>query len=133
MSEFLEGSCLCEAVSYTLELPYDRFVHCYCSRCRKATGTARASQLVAPSEQFVWESGEELALRYDLPEAQSFATSVCRICLSPLPHLTRSGRSVVVPAGSLDTPLEEGPTRHVEWESRCAWFSEHETDFPHDP
>lgn len=133
MSEFLEGSCLCEAVSYTLELPYESFVHCYCTRCRKATGTARASNLLAPAEHLSWESGEELVLRYDLPEAQSFATSVCRVCLSPLPHLTRCGLRVIVPAGSVDTPMQEGPTRHSQWESRCAWVSEDETDLPRDP
>ena len=133
MPEYIEGSCLCEAVSYFLELPYESFVHCYCSRCRKATGTARASNILSLAERLNWETGEELILRYDLPEAQSFATAVCRICLAPVPHLTRSGLRVIVPAGSVDTPLEEGPVRHVEWESRCAWASDDETDLPRDP
>ena len=133
MAEFLEGSCLCEAVTFTITLPHTQFVHCYCSRCRKVSGTSRASNILAPADQLEWNSGEDLILRFDLPEAQSFANAVCRVCLTRVPHVTRSGRSAIVPAGAVDTPIQEGPGRHVHWESRCAWALDSEADLPHDP
>jgi len=34
----VRGSCLCKSVRYEVSTPFMRFGHCYCSRCRKATG-----------------------------------------------------------------------------------------------
>jgi len=33
------GSCLCGVVAFEVEGPFDLFLNCHCSRCRKATGT----------------------------------------------------------------------------------------------
>jgi hypothetical protein len=35
----LSGSCLCGALHYSLTGEPVRFMHCHCSRCRKASGT----------------------------------------------------------------------------------------------
>ncbi len=43
----LRGSCLCGAVHYEAVGEVRRFLHCHCSRCRKATGTGHASNLTA--------------------------------------------------------------------------------------
>lgn len=102
-AEVLAGRCLCEAVAFEVWSPFLRFAHCFCRRCRKATGTGHATNLYCSPERFRWLSGEALVHRYDLPSARSFATVTCRTCGSPLPRLTRSGREIVVPAGSLDT------------------------------
>jgi hypothetical protein len=44
----LHGSCLCKSVTYEVSTPFMRFGHCYCSRCRKATGGVRSTN----SEEF---------------------------------------------------------------------------------
>jgi hypothetical protein len=67
--------------------------------------------------------GEERVRRFDLPAAKSFATAFCSTCGSPLPHLTRSGREAIVPAGAFDDPLGSGPDRHVQWASRADWYA----------
>src|SRR5215469_10893226 len=121
MKPVLRGTCLCGAVTFQVSEPFLSFVHCHCSRCRKATGSAHASNLRVAPDQFSWISGEENTVRFDLPEAQSFATTFCSRCGSPLPHLTRNGRSVIVPAGSLDTEPTSRPTCHAYWDSRAAW------------
>jgi len=97
-------------------------VYCHCSRCRKATGSAFAANAVIDPQAFRWTHGEESVMRHDLPEARSFATSFCRRCGSPLPHLTRSGRQVILPVGSLDDDPGVKPSMHVFWGSRAAWF-----------
>jgi hypothetical protein len=65
-----------------------------------------------------------LVVRYDLPEAKSFATAFCRNCGSPMPHLTRSGAAVVVPAGSLDDDPGVRPLNSIFWEHRAPWYVE---------
>jgi len=118
------GSCLCGAVSFAVTLPFVRFVHCHCSRCRKATGTAHATNAVVKAGGLRWLQGEEWVVRYDLPTARSFATAFCRRCGSPLPHPTRGGREVIVPAGAFDGALGVEPERHMQWASRADWFIE---------
>lgn len=120
-TEVLCGSCLCGAVTYEVSGPFQRFVHCHCRRCRKATGTGHASNLLAAPERFAWRTGAELTVRYDLPAAVSFATTFCSRCGSPLPHPTRSGKAIVVPAGSLDADPALTPQTRIFWASRAAW------------
>ena len=117
----IEGSCLCRRVRYRIRRPWQRFVHCHCSRCRKATGTGHASNLVVAPDQLDWLAGEDSVVRYDLPQARSFATCFCRECGSPLPHKTRSGSAVIVPAGSLDGDPGLRPQARIYWPSRAAW------------
>ena len=119
--EILSGSCLCGAVQYRVHGPFLRFAHCHCRRCCKATGTGHATNLYAPAAQFAWTGGEEHAQRFDLPTAKSFATTFCRLCGSPLPHRTRSGREIVVPAGSLDDEPSIAPRVRIFWASRVSW------------
>jgi hypothetical protein len=118
------GSCLCGSVAFAVDLPFDRFVHCHCSRCRKATGTAHATNAVVKPDALRWLRGGELLVRYDLPTARSFATAFCRQCGSPLPHLTRSGREVIIPAGTFDDELGVEPQRHLQWASRADWYAD---------
>jgi hypothetical protein len=120
----VRGACLCGSVGYEAELPFHKFVKCHCSRCRKASGSAYAANAYVFPLAFRWTRGEGEVLRYDLPEARSFATSFCRRCGSPVPHATRSGREVVIPAGSLIDDPGVSATMNVCWGSRAAWLAE---------
>jgi hypothetical protein len=117
----VRGSCLCGDVTYEVRKPYLRFAHCYCGRCRKATGSSHATNLYVAPPQFSWLSGEHLTRRFDLPSASSFATTSCSSCGSPLPHFTRSGREVVIPAGTLDEAPDAKPQMNIFWDSRASW------------
>ena len=130
------GSCLCGAVVYEYDDPVARFCYCHCPRCRKATGSAHASNLFVEPRQFRWITGEEHVKRYDLPEAKSFATCFCMHCGSPLPHATRSGEKMVIPAGSLDDDPGIAPEYGIWWSARAPWYlapsevPEHEGGLP---
>ena len=121
MTEVLNGSCLCGAVTYRVRSPYLRFAHCYCTRCRKATGTGHATNLYVEPDHFEWTAGQESTVRYDLPSAKSFATTFCKHCGSPIPHHTRSGKVMVIPAGSLDDAPGLKPQYRIFWGSRAEW------------
>ena len=117
----LTGSCLCGAVRYAVRKPFLRFAHCHCGRCRKATGTGHASNIYVDPANFEWIVGREYTKRFDLPTARSFSTTFCTECGAPLPHHTRSGREIVIPAGSLDDPPEAMPQVRIFWDSRAPW------------
>lgn len=117
----LRGSCLCGTVSYEVAPPFQKMIHCHCSRCRKGTGTGHATNLIAGVAQFRWLSGDDVLARYDLPGAASFSKWFCSRCGSPLPRQARSGPFMVIPAGSLDTPPPLAPSDHIYWGSRAPW------------
>ena len=120
-AEVLFGSCLCDTVTFEVRSPFLRFAYCHCSRCRKATGTGHATNLYCAPERFAWLAGHDLLVRYDLPSARSFSAVFCSKCGSPLPHHTRSGREVVVPAGSLDTQPQQKPQASIFCASAVPW------------
>ena len=126
----LRGSCLCKSVRYEVRPPFLRFGHCYCSRCRKATGGVRATNIAVAADQFRWTQGDELIRRYDLPEAKSFARQICSNCNCPVPHRSRDGARVIVPAGTLDDDPGAKPATHGHWSSRVSWAEIDESNLP---
>jgi hypothetical protein len=117
----IRGSCLCGTVIFEVSPPFQRMIHCHCSRCRKGTGTGHATNLIAKPDRLRWLRGEINISRYDLPTATSFGKWFCSQCGSPLPRVTRSGKSIIIPAGSLDTALPLRPSDHIYWASRASW------------
>ncbi len=126
----VHGGCLCGTIRYEVEAPFLRFVYCHCSRCRKATGSAHAANGFVKPENFRWLQGEGAIRRYDLPQAKRFGLQFCGECGSKIPHLTRDGVGMVVPAGSLDEDPGMKPERVIFWASRAPWFTE-SGDLPH--
>jgi hypothetical protein len=118
------GSCLCQAVTYAFTGHLGIFQYCHCSRCRKFTGSAFASNLLVAPEDFRWEQGEGQVGRYELPGAKHFATSFCKQCGSSLPWLAQSGKVVVVPAGTLDEDPLIRPSQNVFCASRALWWTD---------
>lgn len=117
----IHGGCLCGAVTFEVSPPFNMMVHCHCSRCRKATGTAHATNLATNPDQFTWLTGEDSISRYDLPTSNRFGKWFCNRCGSPVPRLLPNGKTVVIPAGSLDSEPPIRPTDHIFWASRAPW------------
>jgi hypothetical protein len=117
----IHGSCLCGAVSFEASPPFQRMLHCHCSRCRKCSGTGHATNLLAGPTSVRWLSGEELISRYDLPTATHFSKWFCSRCGSPVPRVGRNGQFAVIPAGALDDAPPIAPTAHIFWASRAPW------------
>lgn len=128
----IEGSCLCGAVTFEVTGPTTKFVHCHCSRCRKATGTAYATNIYVEPSQLIWKLGQDTIERYNYSAARSFAKWFCRTCGCPTPRVSRSGRTVVIPAGSLDQSPIDRPKAHIFWGSHVSWVQV-EDDLPRYP
>ena len=121
MTKATKGSCLCQAVTYQFYGPEYIFQYCHCSRCRKFTGSAFASNILVDPKQFEWLGGEEVVGRFDHPDARHFATCFCKQCGSSLPWLSQSGTAMIIPAGTLDEDPGIKPTQNIFWKDRPPW------------
>lgn len=116
------GSCLCGSVQYRIRGQLVRFYHCHCGRCRKATGTGHATNmLVSPMQSIEWISGESLLSDYKVPEAERFYNRFCTRCGSPMPRTIAQLDGVMIPAGSLDEEPPVKPQGRIFWDSRSEW------------
>ncbi len=120
--EQVQGSCLCGKVRFRLSGTAEAFHLCHCSRCRKASGSAHVANIFTEPGNISWLAGEEYIKRFELPEAKRFAKQFCSNCGSPLPYLNRTGTKLVIPAGSLDTPLKFAPDDNIFWASKAEWY-----------
>ena len=120
--EKVKGSCLCGKVAYEITGNLGIFQYCHCSRCRKFTGSAHASNVFVSPNQFRWIAGESLVGNYSLEEAKHFATAFCQNCGSSLPWHAKSGKTVIVPAGTLDEHPGIEPFQNIFCASKAEWY-----------
>ncbi|MGH1486098.1 MAG: GFA family protein [Cellvibrionaceae bacterium] len=120
----IHGSCLCGKVSYKISRDLGIFQYCHCSRCRKFTGSAHATNLLVAPDAFRWLSGEEYVGRYEPEDTRHFATSFCQFCGSSLPWLGKTRRSVVIPAGTLDDDPVTRPQWNIFCDSKADWYTD---------
>ena len=117
----LNGSCLCGAVQYEISGEPKKFYHCHCRRCRKASGTGHASNLLIKPGSIKWIKGEELIRAYKIPEAKRFTSQFCTVCGSQVPRYVKETDFIVIPAGSLDDEPAFQPQARIFWDSRASW------------
>ena len=100
----LNGECLCGEVSWKMNGPYEFFGICQCSRCRKVTGAAFATNLFVKPEQFVWLSGENNRGEFALPSPNTFGNAFCHNCGSRVPRQTSRGWMLLPLGSSMGSP-----------------------------
>lgn len=118
------GSCLCGAVKFEVRPPFPIFRYCHCSRCRKASGSAHASNMLVPQGQVSWKSGEELITRFDMPGTRRFSVWFCSRCGTRVPHKVRERDDFLIPAGVLDRDPGARPENSIFWGSKAPWYVE---------
>lgn len=126
------GSCLCGSVAYEIRGEPRGFFHCHCERCRKATGTGHASNIILTPADVSWTAGRQLLTHYKVPEAERFATAFCRVCGSLMPRIAPDLTAAVIPAGTLDHDPGLRPDARIFAGSRAAWSCDTATIPVHD-
>lgn len=116
------GSCLCKAVRYEIEARPKKFYFCHCEQCRKLTGSAHAANILTEATPVRWLRGEDRIKRYDAPAGREFTHVFCRECGSGLPFENVSGRTLFIPAGSLDMDPGLEVTRNIFWRESPDWY-----------
>ena len=127
----LSGACLCGAVSWEMDGPYGFLGMCQCSLCRAVTGSAFATNLFVPVEQFRWLSGEDHRILYQMPPPKKFGNSVCKTCGSRVPKVIAAGERVLIPLGSTSEAPGIPPTL-VCVEDNTEWFTDISAALPKD-
>jgi len=120
------GSCLCGEIEYQVVGEAQRFYHCHCQRCRKASGTAHASNIMVKAESFSWLQGEDNLTRFNVPDAERFYSHFCSKCGSAMPRDVPELGAVIIPAGSLDHDVPIKPQARIFWDSRAQWSCEND-------
>jgi len=123
-TEKIHGGCLCGAVTYEAETVYRMYLYCFCSRCRKKSGTAHSANLFLDTQYFQWLSGEDHVINYRLPDADGITNCFCGTCGCRMPRVTEKG--VSIPAGSLNTSPHADPDTCIYWDSRAPWLPSRE-------
>jgi len=115
-----QGSCLCGAVTLEVHGPIASIIHCHCSKCRKSSGTAYATNGFVATADLRIISGQELLSAYE--SAPGKRRHFCRICASPI-----FSSNAAVPEklrlrlGILDTDIVERPISHNFVSSKANW------------
>lgn len=114
------GSCLCEKVKFEVEGSFESFFLCHCKYCQKDTGSAHAANLFSSTSKFNWLSGKESVKTFNLAKTRH-VKSFCSNCGSAVPSIQNEAKLIIVPAGSLDVPVEMKPNAHLFTASRANW------------
>lgn len=116
----LRGSCLCGGVGYEIHGTPLAMYCCHCSMCRKATGSAFATNMLVAEADFVVTRGRALirAFQSSPGEWRHF----CSVCGSPLYSMAREREGVVsVRCGTLDDDPPLRPQMHIHTASKAPW------------
>ena len=115
--------CLCGAVSWDADGPFQFMSHCHCSRCRKAHGTPFATYVAAPADG-VRLRGREHVARWE--SSPGFFRYFCTGCGSVVPGDAWEGL-VFLPAGCIDEDPGVRPEAHIFAGSRAHWYGAKES------
>lgn len=115
----IKGSCYCGAVRYEIHGKLLMFANCHCPDCRKMTGSAFSSVLIAESEGFKVIGEENLVSFQSSPGKQRCFCKNCGCHLfSRAEH--RPGK-VFFRAGSLDEDPHMKPQHHFWTSAKAPW------------
>jgi hypothetical protein len=117
----VRGSCLCGGVAFEMTGTPTGVTHCHCSRCRKARGTANATNLAIALDGVRFVRGEELLTKYKHPDAKYFGHVFCKVCGASMPRFDEGRRFAIVPMGAFDDDPGVRPERHIFVDSKAEW------------
>lgn len=117
-----KGSCLCGSIQYQITEFDQGFMFCHCSRCRKASGSAFASNASVKTVNFKIVEGQESLKLFKT--AAGVTRSFCNHCGSPIYSQRETTPEMIrIRMGTLNTPLNGiiKPSAHIFVESKAEW------------
>ena len=127
----LEGRCLCGGIQYTIDGEVGPIDFCHCTYCRRASGSAFASNAAIRSEDFRFRAGEELLAEYE--STPDKLRSFCSRCGSPIYARHRKAPQILrIRVGTLTSDPGSRPGGHYDVASKAPWFDISD-DLPRQP
>jgi len=123
-----QGGCLCGAVRYEIDGPIHHIIFCHCSQCRKAQGSAFATNGIVKEQDFRLVAGEQTLTAYEWPPGKT--RHFCSVCGSPI--ISKSDArpdQVRVRIGTIESDIAERPMAHIFVTSKANW-EELDDDLP---
>lgn len=118
----LSGGCLCGGVHFEIDGELGPIVHCHCSMCRRASGTAFATNASVHADVLRIVTGRELISEYQSSPGKF--RSFCSRCGSPLFAREADSPSIRrVRLGTLDGDPGARAVAHIWAGSKAPWFS----------
>ena len=115
-----EGGCLCGSVRFEITGKIHNIVYCHCSQCRKAQGSAFATNGIVKVSEFRILSGEDALTGYESTPGQ--IKYFCNTCGSPILSRTESNADQVrVRLGTIESNIAELPSAHIFVTSKANW------------
>lgn len=115
-----QGSCLCGKVKFTLSGDIQDIVHCHCSLCRKAQGSAFATNANVNKKDFIFTAGENNLTAYPLSAIQT--KYFCKTCGSPIMSKnTQHPDAIRIRIGTIESDISERPGAHIFTASKANW------------
>lgn len=114
------GSCLCGAVTLQVAGTIDAIIHCHCSKCRKSSGTAFATNGFIGTGDLRILSGQDNIAFYETAPGKK--RHFCRTCASPIySSNAQSPDKLRLRLGILDSDISERPLSHNFVSSKASW------------
>ena len=115
-----QGGCLCGAVRYEIDGGIRNIIYCHCSVCRKAQGSAYATNGIVDENDFRFIAGENNLTGFQSSPGQT--KFFCKTCGSPIisKNTSRPGQ-VRVRIGTIESDITERPEAHIFVASKANW------------
>jgi len=117
----LLGRCLCGAVRFQIEGPFQSAAYCYCRRCQRRTGTARSASARVAISDFEVLTGRDL-IRAWRP-ADGMAKNYCGECGGHVFSGPLDAEKIVIRLGAIDGDPGIHP-EYRQWVSSAASWEE---------
>jgi hypothetical protein len=115
-----QGSCLCGAVTLEIHGGIDSIIHCHCSKCRKGSGTAYATNGFVATAALRITAGQELIAAYESSPGKK--RHFCKVCASPIFSSNAASPELLrLRLGILDSDITERPVSHNFVSSKANW------------
>ena len=121
----LSGRCLCGTVRFEIDGQLGPAIFCHCSQCRRASGTAFATNAPVRARYLRFVAGREAITEY--PSSTGKLRAFCSRCGSPVySRAEATAQLVSVRCGTLDGDPGIRPSTHIWVGSKAEWFEIHD-------
>lgn len=115
----LTGGCLCGSVRFEIDGRLGPVVYCHCSLCRRATGSAFATNASVAEDALRVVAGADLVTEY--PDKNESFRAFCARCGSPVFKRHPKRGSTRVRLGTIDGDPGARPEAHIWVGSKAPW------------
>jgi len=115
-----KGSCLCGSIQFKLDGNVTDIIHCHCSLCRKASGSAYATNGFIDAQGLKLTDQDNTLTFYESSKGKR--KYFCKRCGSPIySSNAQSPERYRLRLGVLDSDISERPMSHNFMTSKANW------------